>query len=597
MSRFTYKALDPKRASVVEYTAHKSWNVTDELAADFGIKVLSGSYSSAQFRTSDSMTDGFYQSSVFNSIQHLYYSDPNNATISSDSEYLQSQERELLSYVQVFSIPSNIYGKSIHPGTVAIEAGEDYWDDGVGNLYSNAMYTSASLQYAPPRPSDTFLYLSFDEERTLVVGDDIVDNYALKYRSALPKSPVVRNGIIAAGRRSGTDPHNHPLAYKAINLPGTASIETGSESVIEIQNTVGRYFDNWNHDFAISCWVNIPVSQSVSSSFTGLFSDPLNTRQLQPHTENVIATGRGFIDNPTHNNIIPWEISVVNNSGDASEAGKIYARRGQYDDVLLLSSSISHATGGDTWTHIIFQKTGSTLQLMVNSGSTNTGGGDATWEYGNMTASLVSGTDPLNDHTITSHADICIGAQRAGYKQWKYLNDVPSPSNAISYNPAYIKPLSASIDEFIIYNNALSHIGANSQVTNKHTKTSNPIAGNIFYKHGIITLTNPFKEGAVETTDNFTLTFSGSHDITAHAYQCTVQDGEYNITLNPTARKGYSTENQYPQPFTTSSEFSPYITSIGLYNDIGELLAIGKLGQPVKSPQDFDISFVVQFDT
>jgi len=591
MSRFTYKALDPKRSSVIDYTAHKSWTITDENTGSYGVKVLSGSYSSNEFNAAtDPKTDGFYQTAVFNSIQHLYYSDPNNSTISSDSEFLSLQERELLSYVQVWSIPSDIYGKRIKPGTVYINAGEDYWDDSEGNLFSNGIYSPTTYrEKIPPLPNTSYTYLSFDEERELTINKAIDNNYKLKYRSALPKNPVVRNGIMSYGRRTTTHPHGHPLEYRAIALNGSASFDSGSESVIELVGSRNPYSTDWDNDFCISLWVKIPESQSVSQSYTGYYSGLDNARTLKPHTENVIATSRGFIDNAQDDNITPWEISVVNHSGDTSEIGKVYARRGRYDSMLLLSSSNAQNLGGDVWTHVVFQKTGSNIELLVGSGSTTTN----TWSSDTITDNKVTGIDPLKDYDTNTDVDICIGARRAGFKQWKrgqsYYDTIP-------YNPAYASPFSGSIDEFVIYNQALN-VGQDQAIDKIHTYTTNPVAGNIFYKHGIITLTNPFTEGSVEASDDFILTFSGSHDVTAHSYRCVIEDGEYNMTLNPTARQGYSLTNQYAQSFTTGSEFSPYITTIGLYNNMKELLAIGKLAQPVKSPQDFDITFVVQFDT
>ena len=49
-------------------------------------------------------------------------------------------------------------------------------------------------------------------------------------------------------------------------------------------------------------------------------------------------------------------------------------------------------------------------------------------------------------------------------------------------------------------------------------------------------------------------------------------------------------------PFVTGSSFSPYITSIGLYNDAGQLLAIAKPAQAIKKRADVDMNFVVQID-
>ena len=47
---------------------------------------------------------------------------------------------------------------------------------------------------------------------------------------------------------------------------------------------------------------------------------------------------------------------------------------------------------------------------------------------------------------------------------------------------------------------------------------------------------------------------------------------------------------------TTHSDFSPYVTTVGLYNDNNDLLAIGKLGRPIKRDKDEAFSIVVRFD-
>ena len=49
--------------------------------------------------------------------------------------------------------------------------------------------------------------------------------------------------------------------------------------------------------------------------------------------------------------------------------------------------------------------------------------------------------------------------------------------------------------------------------------------------------------------------------------------------------------------FTSESFFSPYITTIGLYNEAYELLAIAKLAQPIRCSDETDTTFVVRYDT
>ena len=49
-------------------------------------------------------------------------------------------------------------------------------------------------------------------------------------------------------------------------------------------------------------------------------------------------------------------------------------------------------------------------------------------------------------------------------------------------------------------------------------------------------------------------------------------------------------------PFVSGSTFAPYITTIGLYNNFGELLAIAKLAQPIKKRNDVDMNFLIRLD-
>ena len=51
-----------------------------------------------------------------------------------------------------------------------------------------------------------------------------------------------------------------------------------------------------------------------------------------------------------------------------------------------------------------------------------------------------------------------------------------------------------------------------------------------------------------------------------------------------------------PLDFVTSSYFEPYITTVGLYNENFELLAVGKLAQPLQSSPTTDTTILVNID-
>ena len=81
-------------------------------------------------------------------------------------------------------------------------------------------------------------------------------------------------------------------------------------------------------------------------------------------------------------------------------------------------------------------------------------------------------------------------------------------------------------------------------------------------------------------------------------YICNLLDSEFNVTQNPTIIEPASSSlGTVSASFTEDENFNPYITTIGLYNDSNELLAIGKLAQPIQKPIDYDITFMIRFDT
>jgi hypothetical protein len=53
---------------------------------------------------------------------------------------------------------------------------------------------------------------------------------------------------------------------------------------------------------------------------------------------------------------------------------------------------------------------------------------------------------------------------------------------------------------------------------------------------------------------------------------------------------------EYYENFVTHSEFRPYVTQVGLYDEQSRLLAHAKLSKPLKLDDQYDTSIVVRFD-
>ena len=93
------------------------------------------------------------------------------------------------------------------------------------------------------------------------------------------------------------------------------------------------------------------------------------------------------------------------------------------------------------------------------------------------------------------------------------------------------------------------------------------------------------------------LQFKNTHLIFENEFHCTVDEDEFNYTLNPTARKNKDITKGDLASFATASSFKPYVTTIGLYNEDNELLVVGKLGQPIRMSDETDTTFVLRWDT
>jgi hypothetical protein len=171
--------------------------------------------------------------------------------------------------------------------------------------------------------------------------------------------------------------------------------------------------------------------------------------------------------------------------------------------------------------------------------------------------------------------------------------------------------------------------------------------GNIFYAQGLIVLT----EVQNFNTSSFNLYYKSTETIYEHEYLLIVNEDEFNVSQNPTSvvEVGRETEfitgsdnkiykvttnpgvkyikkksilengnildyrisSQYTSSISggfehydlsgsvdsTGSFLSPFITTIGLYDDNCDLVAVAKLPQPIKSEPDIPVNFIIRFDT
>jgi hypothetical protein len=171
--------------------------------------------------------------------------------------------------------------------------------------------------------------------------------------------------------------------------------------------------------------------------------------------------------------------------------------------------------------------------------------------------------------------------------------------------------LSGSIDEFRIYNKGLNSTEIQSLSDNSfdlgYAYQSNTV-GNVFYNYGMAVISDPrpkYANSILGETGNFdyngrTNGFWGSFRSTVtffeHEIICRLKKNEFNFSTNPTLRKDNEMNTSYPKDFATSSFFNPYITTIGLYNDNMDMVAVAKLANPLEKRDDVDMNIIVRFD-
>ena len=87
--------------------------------------------------------------------------------------------------------------------------------------------------------------------------------------------------------------------------------------------------------------------------------------------------------------------------------------------------------------------------------------------------------------------------------------------------------------------------------------------------------------------------FKNKYTIYENEIVCTVDAGDFNMSQNPTIT---TDDSGSLRDFATGSDFMPYATTIGIYNDSNELLMVGKLGQSTPISNEVNTTFVIRYD-
>jgi len=164
----------------------------------------------------------------------------------------------------------------------------------------------------------------------------------------------------------------------------------------------------------------------------------------------------------------------------------------------------------------------------------------------------------------------------------------------------YIKPgsviLSDSTGTYLLADDGEGGLTSGSIDANGILNPSTVKYGDIIYEHGIITLTSASYAFISQfINDDIALYFESTVTIYETQYKCTIRENEFNFSNNQTQISG-STNSGILYDFATGSFFTPYATTVGLYDNSYNLLAVAKLAQPLPLSAVTDTSILINLD-
>jgi hypothetical protein len=574
----------PIRANDVQtrpVKAYKRYTVTSGSFSGSGYRVHTGIHDIYTDAIGDSSynyptnADGVNQHVAWRWIDHRYYRYPYDPSRSHELTDKRLNEKFLFVSSSTLTVPYFEMGESIKPGSFTVTSSVNgipirLEDDGYGNLRDPQIATSSFAT-----SSRCFFYMGFnDEYRQFDDNAGFIASGSVKYelggtiKNAIAKQITIGPGIEVSG---STGLGSSGICADFISGP----IDEG-EIRVPHDNLFNRFnsCDRWT----ISLWVN-----QVGDNAVFMSKGPVQTEQYFDVGEQRILTRT--IQNPS------WPTDIQNfPTTDFSN----------YRTPFIIGSN------GD---HIYFKCSNGTRDLTL-SGSRNDGA-DNTWRhiavvrdndfatlYFNGTA-VDSGSMP--NESTANNADIQFGT---------YGFDYASTGIMEGY-----------IDEIRMYDYAL----ANSEIAslaNRHYLSASlyqtNVVGNVFYRNGqaVVTSVLPkYNSGSGFFNTTFTASYRGTHTLYENEVLVRVPADQFNYTLNPTAtyRPGTDGSNNdcnittagaqsnngpgelYLSPFV-SGTVGPYITTIGLYNDKAQLLAVGKLGTAITKRSDVDMNFIIRWD-
>lgn len=548
-----FHAIKPQDFTMREIVTHKKFVIQrsdlysgSQPQTGSGYRIWEGLYTGEKLKISSSIYptnsfDGTLKHVVWKSIDVQFYRFPNDPQATLEHSNKRFTYKHLDPTASILAIPYMDFGESILPGSVEITgSGFNLTDDKNGNLYDVSLSTgSYSDRY------NLVGYWGFNNDfRKCKNIPHTFEKTKLNYESGIfdPEEGSISNNVRL---ETGV-----PLS---LTSSGMSSYFNGSSYILTPDRNEFNFTKD--DDFTISFWTKwdgplgsapstiISKNTIISEQVYGNL-DKYNQNDLVQKTYHVSSSiSRKETD------VFPYRFEIN------ALSGKVEFRRSDGTKTVHLSSSIDMDGAG--WRHFATVKSGSNLYL-YQDGTIVQSGSEVNY-------------NPHNKHSLMFGAD-CFDLSN---------------------------PLLGNLDEIRIYNKGLTTATIQTLADSSSMgmyQTS--IVGNVFYRSGnvVVSSLNP-KYNKIFSDPSWTIKYRGTHTIYNYEILCRIRKGDFNLSLNPTARQGPYSDlliNEMTGSLVEGALF-PYFTEIGYYSDKRELLAVAKLNQAIQCRDDVNLNIIASF--
>jgi len=609
------------------FNAYKSYLVDNTSLSDsyvtqsaryFGERIDIGNVETGEGLTSlpyPTNPDGTNQYVAWRSLDHRFYKTGENNNFISEHALSSNTKKHLFVSASTLAIPYNDVGERIKRDTVVVSSrigsnNVTLRSDKYGNLRDPDILTSSFAT-----ASRNIFYMSFNDlyrgKRLVQQGTplrvftgrtNIADRVSrvsyklvndVKFASVTGSALALVPGVTTSGSSEGSYQHGKTSGHA---LHWSNALDTFNEQTY-VRVPHDELFDRFNRcdDWTISFWHkndfpsagansgSILTKHSVTSKF---YNDGKSIKTRDVH----VSSSHPAVHESYKLKRTPFAIGHVS----VSTGTRYHFQASDGTNVLHLATQI--ITGSNIqWNHVAIRNKNEECTMFVNGVAAE----------GKISAlAHPSGTLPAGP--TTNKADMLIGA--SSLNEYTYGTNSSARRDAKDYSLAEIRMYDYGVSGDGITSLANSHfISGSLYQTN--------IAGNIFNRNGQLVVSSVWPKyhtgsGIFGNSHTWNVSWRGTHTIYENQVMVRVPKDECNISVNPSAtftpftdsdiacdsKQSNTLPGEYRKNMFLSGSAFPYITTIGLYNKDAQLLAVGKLAQPIQKRNDVDMNFIVRWD-